>query len=144
MTRLLQQLSESGYKITPQRRLILEVLQESNRHLTANEIAERVKTIQPSVSVATIYRNLNLLVEAGLIGRLDLTEGPARFELFKGHNHYMLCLGCGRTIKLDCPMEGKIQRIIEANNFEVASHHFEITGYCKYCQAKKCNHKEDK
>ncbi|MDD3890049.1 MAG: transcriptional repressor, partial [Syntrophomonadaceae bacterium] len=62
MTELLERLSALGFKITPQRRLILEVLQESNRHLSAEEIAELVREIQPSVSVATIYRNLNLLV----------------------------------------------------------------------------------
>lgn len=137
MTHLLQKLTDSGYKITPQRRLILEVLKESNRHLTADEIAARVKSMQPSVSVATIYRNLNLLVEMGLISRLDLHDGPARFELFQGHNHHLVCLKCGRAIKLDaCPMQGEIQKIIEENGFKVAGHHFEVTGYCKYCQAQ--------
>ncbi|MDD2586779.1 MAG: transcriptional repressor [Syntrophomonadaceae bacterium] len=138
MTELLERLSALGFKITPQRRLILEVLQESNRHLSAEEIAELVREIQPSVSVATIYRNLNLLVEIHLVSKLDLHDGPARYELNRGHDHHMVCLDCGTAIKIGaCPMQEDIKNIIQEKGFEVSSHHFEITGYCKQCQLKR-------
>lgn len=138
MSELLEQLSSCGYKITPQRRLILEVLQDSDRHLTAEEIAESIRKLQPSVSVATVYRNLNLLVDINLVSKLDLHDGPARYELNRGHNHHMVCLDCGTAIKLGvCPMQDEIKDVINENGFEVLGHHFEITGYCKQCQLKR-------
>lgn len=138
MTQLLQKLSSQGYKITPQRRLILEILKDSNRHLTAEEIAERAKQHQPSISVATIYRNLNILVDIDLLSKLDLHNGPARYELNQGHDHHMVCLSCGAAIKLGmCPMHGEIKKTIDEKGFLVNGHHFEITGYCKDCRAKR-------
>jgi len=137
MVRILKKLTSSGYKITPQRRLILEVIAGSDRHLTAEEVSEKVKEMQPSISLATIYRNINLLVELSLLSKLDLHSGPPRYELFQGHGHHLVCLGCGAAIKLGiCPMQGDVLKVIEENGFEVYSHHFEITGYCKECQAK--------
>jgi len=143
MIQLLERLSARGYKITPQRRLILQILKDSDRHLTAEKIAERIKELQPSISIATIYRNLNMLVDIRLLSKLDLHQGPARYGLNQGHDHHMVCLGCGAAIKLGvCPMQGEIQRIINEKGFLVDSHHFEITGYCKECQLKR--QQEDK
>ena len=138
MTGLINKLSDRGYKVTPQRRIILQVLSDSHRHLSAEEIAEEVKQIEPGISVATVYRNLNLLADIGIVSRLDLHEGPARYELNQGHNHHLVCLGCGNAIKLGfCPMQGEIKKIIEESGFEVDSHHFEITGYCQECQVRR-------
>jgi len=137
MTGLINKLSDRGYKVTPQRRIILQVLSDSHRHLSAEEIDDEVKQIEPGISVATVYRNLNLLVDIGMVSRLDLHEGPARYELNQGHNHHLVCLGCGNAIKLGvCPMQGEIKKIIEDTGFEVDSHHFEITGYCRECQER--------
>lgn len=137
MTGLLNELSAHGYKITPQRRIILQVLSNSRRHLSAEEIGDKVKQIEPGISVATVYRNLNLLAEIGIVSRLDLHEGPARYELNQGHDHHLVCLGCGHAIKLGvCPMQGEIKKIIEESGFEVNSHHFEVTGYCQECQTR--------
>jgi len=132
-----EQLAARGYKITPQRRLILEALNDADRHLSADEVAAQVKKIEPSISLATIYRNLNMLVDIHLVSRLDLHEGPVRYELNRGHNHHLVCLGCGLAVKLDvCPMQGEVQKIIDQEGFQVDSHHFEITGYCRDCNLR--------
>ncbi len=138
MTRLVGKLTDSGYKVTPQRRIILDILNKSPRHLTAEEVADEVKKIQPSVSVATIYRNLNLMVDIMLLSKLDLHNGPARYQINQGHNHHMVCLECGEAIKLGvCPMQGEIARMVQETGFKVDHHHFEITGICKECQVEK-------
>jgi Fe2+ or Zn2+ uptake regulation protein len=138
MTQLLERLTARGYKITPQRRLILQILKDSNRHLTAEEVAERINELQPGISIATIYRNLNILVDIRLLSKLDLHQGPARYEVNQKHDHHMVCLDCGVAIKLGvCPMQGTIQKIIDQNGFQVDSHHFEVIGYCKECQLKR-------
>lgn len=109
-------------------------MQNSTKHLTAEEVAKKVKAMQPSISTATIYRNINILVEIGILSRLDLHKGPARYELFQGHDHHLVCLHCGAAIKLGiCPMQGEIKKIIEEQGFKVNSHHFEVSGYCKAC-----------
>lgn len=137
MEEVLKKLSDNGYKITPQRRLILEVITNSKQHLTAEEIAEKIKLVEPSISLATVYRNLKLMVDLGLLSRLDLHHGPPSYEFFQGHNHHLVCRVCGKATKLGvCPMQGEILKVIEQNGFEVDSHHFEIMGYCKDCQAK--------
>ncbi len=131
----LERLSAGGYKLTPQRKAILRVLEHSDRHLTAEEVAEELARQNQAVSVATIYRNLNLLVDLGLVSKLELHDSPARFELNRGHNHHLVCLGCGSVIKLDvCPMQGLIDDVISKQDFLVCQHHFEITGYCRACQ----------
>lgn len=138
MAGLIDELSARGYKVTPQRRIILQVLADSSRHLSAEEIAEQVKKIEAGISVATVYRNINLMVELGIVSKLDLHDGPARYELNQGHNHHLVCLGCGIAVKLDvCPMQDEIRKVIQENGFEVESHHFEITGYCRECQARR-------
>lgn len=137
MSAWVEKLSARGYKITPQRRILLEVLKDSDRHLTAEEIGQQVKEIEPSISLATVYRNLSLLVRLQLVSRLDLHEGPVRYEIHQGHNHHLVCVQCGAAIKLGvCPMQGEIQKIIEQTGFQVDTHHFEVTGYCKQCREK--------
>lgn len=138
MGQFLEQLASEGYKITPQRRLILEVLEKSNKHMNAEEIAEEVKEKHPSISAATVYRNLSILVNTDIINKLDIHNGPARYEINRGHDHHMVCLSCGAAIKLGvCPMQGEIQKKVEENGFQVTRHHFEITGYCRECQKQR-------
>ncbi|MGI5912302.1 MAG: Fur family transcriptional regulator [Syntrophomonadaceae bacterium] len=138
MSGFLEKLSAEGYKVTPQRRIIIQVLDKSSKHLSAEEIADQVRKIEQSISVATVYRNINLLVDLGVVSKLDLHNGPARYELNQGHNHHLVCLGCGNAIKLGvCPMQDEIKRVIAENGFEVNSHHFEITGYCRECQVRR-------
>ncbi|MDI9480083.1 MAG: Fur family transcriptional regulator [Syntrophomonadaceae bacterium] len=138
MSTWVEKLSARGYKITPQRRIILEILGNSDRHLTAEEIGLQVKEIEPSISLATVYRNLNLLVELQMVSRLNIHDGPVRYELHGGHNHHLVCMNCGAAVKLGvCPMQGEVKRIVDETGFEVSSHHFEILGYCRECSLKK-------
>jgi len=133
-----EELSARGYKITPQRRLILDILSSTQRHLTAEEIGLRVREIEPSISLATVYRNLNLLLELDMVCRLDIPDAPVRYGLHNGHNHHLVCVNCGTAVQLGvCPMQGEIKRIVEESGFEVNSHHFEIMGYCPECSEKR-------
>ncbi|ABI69190.1 Fur family transcriptional regulator [Syntrophomonas wolfei] len=138
MNSKLQELSNCGFKITPQRRLILDILQKSDRPLTAEETAERIKKKEPRISVATIYRNLNLLVEIEVLSKLEIADAAARFQINQGHNHHLLCLGCGAAIKIGiCPLQGRVEELIQEHGFSIDSHYFEITGYCRECQLKE-------
>lgn len=138
MQEFLKKLSDNGYRITPQRRIILEVFAASKQHLTAEEAAGKVKLIEPSISLATVYRNINLLLKLGLLSKLDLHNKPPSYEFFQGHNHHLVCRQCGKAVKLGlCPMQGEILKTVEESGFEVDFHHFEIMGYCKDCKVNK-------
>ncbi len=132
---IIEKLAARGLKKTPQRRMLLKVLSQSDRHLSAEEVVARIKVQQPGISVATIYRNLNKMVEMELVSKLDLHDGPARYEIYKGHHHHLVCLGCGVALKIGiCPLQGHIKKIIEEYGFRVNDHHFEVTGHCQKCQ----------
>lgn len=134
----LDKLTAQGYKVTPQRRIILQTLADSSRPLSAEETAGQIRKIEAGISVATVYRNINLLVAIGVVSKLDLHDGPARYELNQGHNHHLVCLNCGSAIKIDfCPMQEDLKGLIAESGFEVDNHHFEITGYCRDCQIRR-------
>lgn len=128
------QLSKEGYKLTPQRKLLLEILYHSQKHLSAEEIFEKVTSTQPNVAIGTIYRNLSQLTKMGIVNQLDFKDGRSRFELSQEHHHHLICLDCGRAVDLEqCPFSSIIDEAARANNFQVKEHNFEIYGYCQGC-----------
>lgn len=138
---VIKQLSDKGFKFTPQRKLLLEILFHSMRHLSAEEIFEAVKASQPNVSFGTIYRNLSLLVEMGIVTQLDFRDGRSRFEISDTHHHHLICLDCGDAVDIPaCPFNKIINETAAANNFYIKEHNFEVYGYCEGCR----NFKHDK
>lgn len=131
-----EELQARGCKITPQRRLILEILHASASHvMTAEEITERAREQQPNISASTIYRNLGTLSELGLIRRLESVGAGWRYELSDNHHHHLFCLKCHQAVAIDfCPMNRHVKELAEKNGFEVADHSFEIRGYCTNCR----------
>jgi Fe2+ or Zn2+ uptake regulation protein len=135
MTDHSNKLRAKGYKITPQRSLILNILHETQEHLTAEEIALRARTRQPHLAAGTVYRNLKTLCALGLIYCTNFQGKSRRYEINRGHHHHLICLRCGSTIEIDfCPMNNMISQITKNSGFKVTAHNFEITGYCKHCQ----------
>ena len=84
-------------KYSKQRDLIFEILRENPIHPTADQIYSMIKTIDPKISLATIYRNLNLLADYGIIKKLDGPDGIAHFD-HNTHNHYhFFCTECNKV-----------------------------------------------
>lgn len=140
MTSMLKKLSHQGYKITPQRRIILQILSESDKCLSADELVERIRSIEPNVSQATVYRNLNLLVDQEIVTKILVADTPARYTIFRGHRHFMVCLSCGAALSMNtCPLTKELRSFIEQEGFEITGHHFQVLGYCENCRAGKNN-----
>ncbi len=138
-------LREEGLKLTPQRKLLLEILFETEVHLSAEEIFEQVKVSQPNVSFGTIYRNLSLLAEKNIVNQLNFRDGRTRFELSLKHHHHLICLGCGNAIDVhECPFGGLIGDAASANNFLIKEHNLEVFGYCEGCNGSKTRSAEEK
>ncbi len=95
-------MKEKGYKLTPQRVAVLQVLHESDGHITAADIYERVKAKYPHVNKSTVYRTLELMKELKLVTETDLGGDRLCYHhAEKGHHHHLVCQRCGRVIDLD-------------------------------------------
>ncbi|OQY92336.1 MAG: hypothetical protein B6D39_04745 [Anaerolineae bacterium UTCFX2] len=123
-------------RMTNQRRQILQVLQESDEHLDAEAIYDRVRQKDARVSLATVYRSLTLFKNLGLVDERNLGEDYRRFETAQDEPHYhFTCLACRKVIEFNAPeIEQKIIPQIEAQGLKVTEAHLIVSGYCADCQ----------
>lgn len=135
MEKKLSILREKGYKITPQRRAVITALEEFGKFPTAQNILESVKKTQPDVSLDTIYRNLTLLAEVGIVHEIHRHTGNIYEIVTPGHHHHhLVCTECGRTECLDiCPVNDAYVREAEKKGFQITGHTFEFYGICHDC-----------
>ena len=138
-----------GYRITIPRKVILQILDESKEHLSAEDIYFRVHSIYSAIGLTTVYRTLDLLVNMGLIFKFDFGDGRARYELSRGpeellHHHHLVCTKCGRIIDykefVDEELElfKKIEKELSNKyNFEIKNHTIQFYGLCKNCLINK-------
>lgn len=138
-------LKNKGLKVTNQRLLVLEVLTACpDRHLTAEEIYEIIKTDCPEIGLATVYRTIQLLLELHLIDRINLDDGVVRYEIGNGkeggtkhRHHHLVCRKCGRVISFqDDLLEELEDKIVKTTGFQVMDHEVKLYGYCKECGGK--------
>jgi Fe2+ or Zn2+ uptake regulation protein len=131
------QIRTAGHKLTPQRMEILRVLIAAGAPISALAVLARVKETYPYISLDTVYRNLSMLSNTGLVNQINLqNKGTALFE-FQGeaHHHHAICLECGKSFCVDsCPLPKVVPLPAEDQSFRVVSHAFEIYGYCSKCQ----------
>ena len=137
----IEQFRKNGYKITPQRQEILQAFMDNNNNqpLSAEEVHRKVVERYPNISLDTVYRNLNVFLEIGIISKLSFREGKSRYELDLGkHHHHLVCLKCGLTEVIDyCPFKFlEVEKIEEEKKFEITKHSFEIFGYCQLCRER--------
>jgi Fe2+ or Zn2+ uptake regulation protein len=129
----------SGCSVTNQRRLLLELIQEAQGHLDADELFRRAKKHKPRISLATVYRNLKLFKELGFIAESNLGETHSHYEI-KGavEHHHLVCLSCGLIIDFDSPLISAAKtRIQKEKGFDIVSSQVKMEGYCPKCKLKK-------
>jgi Fur family ferric uptake transcriptional regulator len=127
-----------GVRWTAQRQAIVESFIASADHLSVEEIHRRVRTRDTTVSAATIYRTLNLLVEIGIAARRQFGDGSAIFEstLDKSHHDHLVCLGCGAIREFHrAPIETLQEDVARESGFVLSHHRLDLFGWCSACQA---------
>ncbi|HCY7470630.1 TPA: peroxide-responsive transcriptional repressor PerR [Staphylococcus aureus] len=130
-------LRQAGIRITPQRQAILRYLISSHTHPTADEIYQALSPDFPNISVATIYNNLRVFKDIGIVKELTYGDSSSRFD-FNTHNHYhIICEQCGKIVDFQYPQLNEIERLAQhMTDFVVTHHRMEIYGVCKECQDK--------
>jgi Fur family ferric uptake transcriptional regulator len=136
MSKLLQKCTQAGLKMTDQRKTILKVLEDSGDHPSVDTVCERAKKLDPSISIATVYRTLGLLDELGLVIKHDFGGSYARFEVKPehdhAHHHHLIDTESGQVIEFQNEeMEEIIHRIAGELGYDVVDHTFEIFGHKK-------------
>ncbi|HSH26006.1 MAG TPA: Fur family transcriptional regulator [Massilibacterium sp.] len=128
-------LKKKGYKHTDKREDMLHLFQKDKRYLSAKDVLNTLKDIYPGLSFDTIYRNLSLFAELGILEVTEL-EGEKKFRftcsIHQHHHHHLICLTCGKTKQIDrCPMEDIPKQM---DGFDIIDHKFEIYGVCEECK----------
>lgn len=128
-------LRKRGYRLTPQRYMILSVIQEAEEHLSIDQIMERVQKRNPYVSLSTVYRTLELLRELGLVRENHLPGEQPRYEAAEGQaHHHLVCRNCHATIHLDDTLLGNLpERLQDQYRFHGLTLDLVVAGYCDAC-----------
>ena len=132
------QLSEQGYKLTKQRKAVVEVVTQAHTRLSAADVFAQAQQVCPDLGLTTVYRTLEILEQMGVIRRVHLDDGcegfaPASAE----HGHHLICSHCQETIEFeDCNLNALLKRVSDQTGFTVERHWLELVGLCPKCQKK--------
>ncbi|MCB1680998.1 MAG: transcriptional repressor [Rhodospirillales bacterium] len=129
MTDLEERCVEAGLKMTGQRRAILEVLQNSGDHPSVEDVYDRAKKLDSSISIATVYRTLSLLDELNLVTRHEFQEGYSRYELNWDHHHHLVDLETGEVVEFqNDELERLKVKIARELGYDLVDHRLELYG----------------
>ena len=124
-----------GQRATRQRRAVYAALAGHTDHPTAEELHHEVRRRLSGLSLATVYKNLEVLVRAGAAGRILRADGVWRYDARVDEHDHLRCLGCGRVDDFDRPRRPRRLFEVRGGRFRATGYRLEILGYCGACQA---------
>ncbi len=129
-------LHELGYRLTPQRIMILDAVEQAESHISAEEIFSQVRGRYPHMNVSTVYRTLELLGKLGMVTKTDLGDGRVRYHAIKkGHHHHLVCQKCGVIIDMEESILSPLwTEILQEYDFKVNMKHLAFFGLCANCR----------
>ena len=133
----IERLKYNNVRITPQRHAILEYLIDKDTHPTADDVYQALESRFPSMSVATVYNNLRLFIELGLVKEMKYGDSSSRFDFSSTEHYHAICTECGKIEDIYYPGLDDVE-VVASNltGFEVTSPRLEIYGLCPDCQRK--------
>jgi Fur family transcriptional regulator, ferric uptake regulator len=136
-----ERLRESGYRLTPQRELILRAV-EVLGHATPDEVLAQVRQESAAVNVSTVYRTLEVLEEIGLVRHAHLSDRAPTYHSNTGHTHFhLVCRNCDRVVSVDPTRAAAfVATLREEQGFEADLGHLTVHGQCVECEAKEHEH----
>ena len=134
---IIQKLRDGGHKITPQRMAIVKILARSKGHPSVEDIYDRIIKDFPTMSLATVYRNIVIIKSLGEILELGFPDGSNRYDGAKPYSHpHVICIECRKIVDpdLDSLDEMKNEVALETN-FKILNHRLDFFGICSNCMA---------
>ena len=137
-------LSEKNYKMTPQRKEILQIFIDcdEDKHLSAEEVYDLLKQKDFDFGLATVYRNVELLNSLGVLNKIEFGDGRTRYELNTSdpqihQHHHLICLNCKKIIEFEEDLLEHLENFIEKkSDFQIVNHEVKFFGYCSDCKNK--------
>jgi len=127
----------SSRRSTEQRELIRQILQHADEHLDADKIYQQARQRSPSISLSTVYRNLQLFKEMGLVEEHQFGSRRYYEPAPRAKHHHLVCLGCGRVFEFKCSSTERLKsRISQKEGFKVTEAEVRLAGYCPECQER--------
>mgnify|MGYP002631698062 CR=1 FL=1 len=124
-------------RLTTQRQIILEELGKVTSHPTANEVYDMVRRRLPRIGLGTVYRNLELMADNGIILKLEVGGTQKRFDATVEPHYHIRCSSCGKVNDINIAVQEQINQVAEkASNYIILGHHIEFSGICSSCSEK--------
>jgi len=122
--------------ITTQRRLLLDVLHQARRHLSARQLYQEAIKKNPRISLATVYRSLRLFKELDLVEERHLNKADCYYEIKRSTEHYhLMCRACGRVVEFESSLVDKLVKKVQRDtDFDVVRAVLHLEGYCSKCR----------
>ncbi len=121
-------------RLTTQRQIILEELGKVTSHPTANEVYDMVRKRLPRIGLGTVYRNLELMAETGIILKIEVGGTQKRFDATIEPHYHIRCLSCGKVDDIELPVMPDINTTAaEMSQYQILGHHIEFSGICSEC-----------
>ena len=135
---IIEKLRDKGCKITPQRLAIVKILAGSNGHPSVEDIHVQLKKDFPTMSLATVYKNIELIKSLGEVLELGFPDGSNRYDGNRPFSHpHLICTKCRRIIDPDlASLEGVTQELTLETGFQITSHRLDFFGICPDCQKR--------
>ena len=120
--------------LTKQREVILQVIRDTQEHLTANEVFDRAKQLLPTISFATVYNSLRFLKDAGHIGEISFGNGASQFDALTSRHDHAICTSCGKLVDMEIELPNEIVKLAtKFSKFKLESIELTLRGLCPEC-----------
>jgi Fur family peroxide stress response transcriptional regulator len=136
---IIQKLRDNGHKITPQRMAIVKILAHSEGHPSVENIHGQIKRDFPTMSLATVYRNIVLIKELGEVLELGFPDGSNRYDGNKPYPHpHVICIKCKKIVDPDLDSLDEMKKeVATGTNFKILHHRLDFFGLCSNCMAEE-------
>lgn len=131
---MLAVMARNGWRITEQRKTLAQIFSDDDGYLSPKDVYDQMSAKYPSVSFDTVYRNLRMLSEMGVLEQFYFMDGGLKFKgsCLSHHHHHLICVNCEKTMTFDyCPMDQSLEL---PGNYQILNHRFEIYGICEECR----------
>jgi Fur family ferric uptake transcriptional regulator len=135
-----ERLEKANYKLTQQRKAVLDVMKENKgQHLTAEEVLFAAREKMPNIGIATVYRTLERLSSIEILYKTTFDEGKYRYELSDREmhqHHHVICPACGKISEVEEDLLYRLEEHLEEQGYEVIDHQLKIYAYCPNCKVR--------